>query len=222
MGSSLSGGFNATTEKQTIEFLDQDSIKDKFQDPLDLSGNRAAASTLRAARRSADTIGQMYDLSQQNILPFLQGANSLLPGLSYTASPEGALGYATAYAPMSADINRDAISENMRDLNSGLGASGMRRSGAGAEMAADVVSGADMSFLLSLQDFMNKRQQRIAGLGINSGTKLAALGQDTAERTGDILAGGILGGAQASAQGGQNIVNAVGTGLSFFNNQGEG
>ena len=193
-----------------------DSAHDFIQDPLDLAGVRAAGRTVRASERAARTMGEMFDRTQANLQPFTDAGNSMLPGLSRTATPGGALDYATAYAPMSEALNRPAIEDRMRDVNSQLGASGMRRSGFGVETAADIEGDAHMSFLLSLQSFMNQRQQRIAEFGINSGMKLSRLGQDSAERTGDMLASGILSGAQTQAQGAQNVARLGAAGLSFY------
>ena len=85
----------------------------------------------------------MFDVGQENLQPFLDLGNQQLPALEQGASVGGFFDDANALRPLVSSINQPIIDENMRDLNTSLGQSGLTRSGFAAQAAADVEEDAD-------------------------------------------------------------------------------
>lgn len=185
-------------------------------DPLDISGRSAAASSVETAQANAELLRKFSDISQENLLPFLELSNRALPGLEQGATPEGFFQSANELRPLLDQFGAPIVEEKLEELNQQLGQSGKTRSGFAATSAADIQEDTDLSILLQLQSVLTGRQQRVAGFGAGSGSNLARLGQRSAEQLGRVQSEGILGAASATAAGQQNFLQLAGLGLDFI------
>ena len=179
-------------------------------------GERAADATIKAAQNAVNLNSFFFNKSQENLAPFSEFGTNLLPGLEDSASMEGFFGDAAELGPIVQGLNAGAIQEQTRDINSQLGARGLTRSGAGVEAVAGVSQALNLERLLSLSGQLQGRRERLAGLGTGTSQALAGLGQASAESSANLLGQGILGAAQARAQGQQGLLNIGGAAASSF------
>jgi len=173
-------------------------------------GENAANATIEAAQDAADLNRFFFDKSQANLSPFSEFGTNQLAGLEQSATTGGFFGDASQLGPIVQELNAGAIQEQTRDINSQLGSRGLTRSGAGVEAVAGVPQALNLERLLSITSGLQGRRERIAGLGTGTGQTLAGLGQQSAEQSANLLGQGILGAAQARAQGQQNLINIGG------------
>ena len=184
-------------------------------DPLDIGGTDAAKNTLKTAQTNADLMRTFSDQSQANLQPFLDVSNAQLPGLEQGATAAGFFDQANALRPIASELAGPVVDDQLRNLSSQLGASGQTRSGFAGTSAANIREDADLGMLLQLQQMLTGRSQKVAGLGSNTGSNLARLGQSSAEQLGKIQSQGILGSQQALAAGQQNLLGLAGLGAQF-------
>jgi len=189
-------------------------------DPLDLSGQGAAAGALETSQVNADLLRGFSDASQANLQPFLDVSNRQLPALEASATPEGFFNDANALRPLASELAAPIVADRTRDLTSQLGSTGLTRSGFAGTAAADIQEDADLSMLLQLQTMLQGRRQRVAGQGSATGGNLARLGASSAEQLGSVQSQGILSAAQATAAGQQNLLSLAGLGANFANTGG--
>lgn len=100
------------------------------------------------------------------------------------------------------------IAQRQRAATAQLASTGLRRSGAATQAAADIP--ADLA--LQIEGELNRRRQSIAGQGQTGAGESSRL----SSQIGQALAGGQLGAAQAQAQGSQNTAGVIGTLFSAF------
>ncbi len=187
----------------------------KILDPLDLSGQQAAESTVESAEDSAALQKQFSDITQANLQPFLDLASRTLPGLEAGATPGGFFGDVEALRPLAQQVAAPVAQEQTQQLNAILASQGQSRSGGAISGAADIQEQADLAALFQLQDMLTARRQKVVGAGAQTGTTLGALGQQSAEGIAETSSEGILRGAQARAQGTQNLLGIAGTVAEF-------
>jgi len=186
-------------------------------DPLDLGGTQAAESTLATAQTNAELLREFSDITQANLQPFLDVSNRQLPGLEAAATPEGFFGQAEELRPIVQELGAPIVEDRLRDLSASLGQTGSTRSGFAGTAAAQIQEDVDLSLLLQLQSTLQGRREQVTGLGTDTGTNLARLGESSAEQIAGVQSQGILGAAGATAAGQQNIVNLLGLGADFLN-----
>ncbi len=201
------------------------SSKDTFRDPLGFegakggdSGEAAANAANQASAREIAELRRQFDLTQENIQPFLEAGQGQLGALIEGTTAEG----------LDARLGRIFGSENFQNLRDErttalegqLAAGGLTRSGTALQEAANIPT----SLGFALEDLLTGRSTGLAGSGQNAAVGLGSLGAQSSGaigaalgRQGQATASGILADQQANAAANQNLL-ATGAGVAalFF------
>ena len=178
-------------------FTIPDKLLDKGQDIIDrISGKDAEEATKEAADAQVGFQQQIMDL----LRPQVEFGQEQLPALGASSTVEG-------FGQNIGDILSGGaldplIAEQQRAGRAEMSHLGLRRSSGNVKRAAQLPS----SVAFNIESELNRRRQANAGIGQTGLTGTAgALGE-----SGRAVAGGILGGAGARAQGTQNIIGLLG------------
>jgi len=200
---------------------------DKLRDPLGFEkslgkgGSDAGTDAARAAAEARDReiveLRRQFNVTQQNIQPFVQAGAGQLGALTQGASIGGL--DERLREIFSSESFQSLIGERTEAVEGQLSAGGLSRSGTAIQEAANIPT----SLGFDIENLLTGRSQTLAGSGQNAAVGLGALGAQTSGRIGASLAGrgqdtasGILADQQAEAQGTQNALNLAATVGSIF------
>lgn len=201
--------------------------KDTIRDPLGFeaglgkggdSGEAGANAANAASMREIAELRRQFDVTQENIEPFLQAGQRALPGQE-EGSTIGGLD-ARLGRIFNSDTFGNLEEERLRAVRGQLGASGLTRSG----NALQDIAAVPQDIGLQIENLLNNRQTTLTGSGLNAASGLGALGAQNSQAIGSALsqqgqntASGILADQQASAQASQNLLSTgVAAAAMFF------
>lgn len=180
-------------------------------------GEEAARIQAAAFQKAIDELRRQFDLTQENISPFLTAGQEAVPGL-VQASTAGGLDLRLSELA-DTDIFGTLVDERTRSVQNQLAAGGQTRSGAGLLEAGKVPT----DILLFLEQLTGNRLANLAGSGQNAAIGLGSLGAQSAGqiagltgRIGETTAAGLLTDAQADAERSKQLFNLGGTATSLF------
>jgi len=181
----------------------------------DLTGQSAAdtiasstSESLGFQERGLDELVRQFDISQDNLRPFLDVGTGAIEDLQ-EGSTMGGLDNILARI-MGSDTFGTLRDERERSVTGLLGSGGLTRSGAGMEEIADVPT----DLALQLEQLLNNRQGNLVNIGQNTAVGAGNLGTQSASGINQALGNmgntsmqGALGQQQAQAAGTQNLMN---------------
>jgi hypothetical protein len=178
---------------------------------------QASAAQTKANKAAIAEMRRQFDLSREDILPFLEAGQAQLPVLEERATVGG---LDEILAQIFGSEQFGALeAERGRAVEGQLAAGGLTRSGTALTEAARVPT--DLGF--QIEQMLTGRSGALAGQGQGAGGQIAQLGAGTSSGIANLLsasgaaqASGILGQQQAKASGGQNILNTAATVASIF------
>ncbi len=180
-------------------------------------GGQAAGAAGAFSRQAIDELRRQFDITQENIDPFIQAGTGALPGV-IEGTTVGGLDERLGRI-FGSDAFKNLIGERTRGVEGQLAAGGLTRSGTAIQEAANIPT----SLGLALEQLLTGRGTNLAGSGQNAAIGLGSLGAQNAASIADILVGqgqdvasGILTDAQARAAGTENLVNIATTAASIF------
>ncbi len=177
----------------------------------------AAEIQARAQQLAIAEQRRQFGITERNLAPFVEAGTGALPGVIQGTTAQG-LG-----ERLSEIFNTDAFAslrdERERSVRGQLGAAGLSRSGTALETIADIPT----NLGLALENLLTGRSTNLAGSGQNAAARLGALGAQSSGNISNLLAAqgatrasGVLGDAQAGAQGISNVLGGIGGIASFF------
>ena len=184
-------------------------------------GAGAATSAASAAgsytQQAIKELRRQFDLSREDIAPFLEAGVGALPAVQ-----EGATlgGLETRLGDIfNTDIFGSLVGERTRAVEGQLAAGGLTRSGTAIEEAAAIPT--DIG--LALERLLSGRQVGLAGMGQQAAMGTAQLGAQSStgianllQQQGQDVASGILGAQQARASSTENLINLATTAAGIF------
>lgn len=188
---------------------------------LGFSGGDAgqSAATLQAQQNQLgiDEIRRQFNLSQENLDPFIQAGQGQLGALTQGASA-GGLDERLGQIFGSQNF-QNLTQERERAVQGGLSAGGLSRSGFGLQQLANVPT--ELGF--ALEQLLTGRSQQLAGSGQSAAAGLGGLGAQAGgqaanlfSNTGSALASGSLADSQARAEANKNIGEFAATAANIF------
>jgi len=189
----------------------------------DDSGKKAARAQQEANQASIDEMKRQFNITQENIAPFMEAGQGAIPGVEAGATV-GGLDEMLAQI-FSSDIFGSLVDERQRGVQGQLAAGGLTRSGTAMQEAARVPT--DLG--LMLEEMLSGRQTNLMNTGLNAAVGLGDFGQANSggiasllSQSGQARSSGIITDQQAQAQSGQNMLNAAATIGSMFLSGGSG
>jgi hypothetical protein len=185
-----------------------DIITGKSGDDAAAAATQAGNIQAQAAREGTEELRRQFDISQQNLAPFLQAGTSGLGQLQESSTLGGI--DAMLAEIMGGGAFGSLVDERTRAVEGQLAAGGLTRSGAGIQAAAAVPT--DLAF--QLEQLLFGRNQDLVNMGQSTAVGQANLGSQTAQsiasqqnQAAQAQASGILGAQQAQTAGAQNLLN---------------
>tara|TARA_R110000787_G_scaffold194120_1_gene305724 strand:+ start:30752 stop:31606 length:855 start_codon:yes stop_codon:yes gene_type:complete len=183
----------------------------------DDSGKKAARAQQEANQASIDEMKRQFNITQENIAPFMEAGQGAIPGVEAGATV-GGMDEMLAQI-FNSDIFGSLVGERERAVQGQLAAGGLTRSGTAMTEAARVPT--DLG--LMLEQLLSGRQTNLMNTGLNAAVGLGQMGQqnsanigNTMSASGNAISSGIITDAQAKAQGSQNLLNTAATIGSMF------
>lgn len=181
------------------------------------AGSEAAAAANAASQRAIGELSRQFNLTREDLAPFLQAGLASLPGLLEGSTAEGL--DARLGRVFDTDTFGELADERTRAVQGQLSAGGLTRSGQGLQEIANVPT----SLGLGIEGLLTGRLQGLAGTGQNAAAGIGGIGQSNAQSIAQLLAGqgqstasGILGDAQANAAQQQQLFGLATTAASVF------
>lgn len=181
-------------------------------------GGSAAEQANIFAEKSIAELRRQFDLTQENILPFVAAGTGALPDVVQGITA-GGLDERLAEI-FGTGAFESLIGERTRAVEGQLAAGGLTRSGTAIQEAANIPT----SLGLALEELLTGRATNLAASGQNAALGLGQLGAQTSggianlfAQQGQNLASGILTDAQARAGGISNLFSAATLGLTAGN-----
>lgn len=169
-------------------------------------GGQAASAADPFFSQAIEELRRQFDLTQQNVSPFIEAGTGALPGV-IQGTTAGGLDARLAEI-FDTDIFGSLVEERQRGVQGQLAAGGLTRSGTALQEAARIPT--DIG--LALENLLTGRGTNLATSGQNAALGLGGIGgqasagiANTLIGQGQNLAGGILTDAQARAAGIQNL-----------------
>ena len=166
----------------------------------------------QASLAGTDELRRQFDITQNQLAPFLQAGTQALGGVQEGSTVAGL--DQMLQEIMGGGAFGSLVDERQRSVQGQLAAGGLTRSGAGLEAASAIPT--DLAF--QLENLLFGRNQGLATMGQNTAVGAGQLGQQSAQgissginQAAQAQASGILGGAQAQAAGTQSLLNLGGT-----------
>lgn len=163
---------------------------------------RAAEIANQATQKGIDELRRQFNVTQENISPFVEAGVGALPGLIEGTTVEGL--DARLGRIFDTDVFGSLVDERERAARGQLAAGGLTRSGTALEEIANIPT----QLGLALEDLLTGRLTGLVGSGQNAAAGLGALGAqnsgaiaDLFQQQGQNTASGILGKAQAQSAG---------------------
>ena len=181
------------------------------------SGSKAAELEAAANQAAVAELRRQFDLTQENVAPFLEAGQRAVPGLEQ-ASTVGGLDQRLREI-FNTDIFGSLVGERTRSVNNQLAAGGLTRSGTALLEAARIPT--DIG--LALEQLLTNRLSNLSGSGQNAALGLGGLGARNAESiagllrdTGRARSGGSILDAQAGAKFGTQFGGLIGAGANLI------
>lgn len=181
------------------------------------AGSSGASAQAAYNQKAIDELKRQFNITQDNIQPYLDAGTGALANIQDTATPEGM--DALIGQIMGTDVYSNLLDERTRAVQGQLAAGGLTRSGAGVEAAANIPT----NLALQLESLLTGRQTDISNTGVNAATGLGQIGQANSGTIANLLSGsgsavanGMVTDAQSKAKGSQNLLNTAATIGSFF------
>lgn len=179
------------------------------------AGSEAAAAANAGINKGIKELRRQFDVTQENIQPFLTAGIESLPAL-VEASTVGGLNDRLSQI-LSTNQFDALVDERERSIVGQLGAAGLNRSGAALEAIAAVPT----DIALALESMLTGRLGSLVGSGQNAASNLGALGASNAGSIANLFAtqgqntgSGIVTDAQAGAQALNNAIQ-IASGIFF-------
>lgn len=162
------------------------------------ASDEAARAQIAAIQQGIQEIRRQFDITQQNVDPFLQAGSRAVPEVERAATIPGFGGRIDEILEGGA---LDPLIERRRDIvSSDLAAKGLSRSGASIRELADI----PVELAFELENLLANRGSNLAGTGLSSALGLGSLGSQAAGQIaglhsdiGAVRSAGILGENQA-------------------------
>ena len=171
------------------------------------AGKKAARRQNVYTQRAIDEQRRQFDITQNNINPFIEMGHSFAPDVAQAATMEGLDQRLSDI--FGSDIFNTLVSERERAVNNQLSAGGLTRSGAGIQAAANIPT----EIGLGLEELLSGRQNNLYGSAQNAAMGLGSLSQNNSNTISNLISGqgqavasGVLADAQAKAQGWGNVI----------------
>lgn len=181
------------------------------------AGTGAAAQANVFAQKGIDELRRQFNLTQENLTPFIAAGTEALPGV-VQGSTAGGLD-ARLSDIFNSDTFKSLIDERTRAVEGQLAAGGLTRSGTAIQEAANIPT----SLGLALEQLLSGRQSGLAASGQSAAAGLGSLGAQNSgsianlfTQQGQNIASGILTDAQARAAGAGTLINAGLTASKIF------
>ena len=179
------------------------------------AGGRAASAEVAGAQLGIDEIRRQFDVTQENIQPFLAAGTGALGAVQEGATVQGLESIISEI--LGGEAFGSLVGERQTALQGQLAAGGLTRSGTALEEAAAIPT--DLAF--QIENLLAGRQQNLAGTGQNAATGLGALGAQASSGIAQLLKGqgvsqgaGILTNAQQQAATGSQALS-IASGIFF-------
>lgn len=183
-------------------------------------GKKAAQIQADAFLKGIAELRRQFDLTQENVSPFLQAGQEALPGV-VQGSTIGGFGQRLNEIFNSGAL-QPLIDERMRAAQGQLAAGGLTRSGTALREIANIPT----SLGLDIENLLNSRQTNLAGSGQNAAIGLGALGQQNAQsianlqgQIGQGFASGFLADQQAQQQSIGNLIGGATAAAFLFSDR---
>lgn len=180
------------------------------------TGSQGIAASEEATDISIAEQRRQSDISQSNLLPFLEAGQRQLPGAQDRASLEGFGGGIAELLQGLGPQLQPRIDDLLRESQFALSGSGQLRSGRAPIAAADITSGTLLPEALGAESEIGRRIQQLIAPGNQAGGALGALGVQTGQNISGALTSGNQGALAAAAQGKQNAATGIGALLAAF------
>lgn len=181
------------------------------------SGKKSARAEERANKAAQAEIRRQFDVTQENLSPFLEAGQEQLPVLQDRTTVGGLdeiLGEI-----FGSENFQNLRGERTRAVQGQLSAGGLTRSGTGLQEAARVPT--DLGF--QLEQLLTGRSQQLVGSGQNAAARLGAFGQNASSQiaglsqaTGQAQSSGALADQQAKSQGTAQTIGAIASVAAMF------
>lgn len=180
-------------------------------------GGQAGGAANVFAQKGIAELRRQFNVTQENISPFIEAGTGALPGLIEGTTAEG------LDARLARIFGGDAFEalrgERTRAVEGQLAAGGLTRSGTAIQEAANIPT----SLGLALEQLFSGRETGLATAGQGAAVGLGGIGAQTSggianlfAQQGQNVASGILTDAQARAAGQENVINLATTAAGIF------
>ena len=181
------------------------------------AGPAAAEQAGVFSQKAIKELRRQFDISREDIAPFLEAGVSALPAVEAGATVPGL--EARLGEIFGTDVFRDLVGERTRAIEGQLAAGGLTRSGAAIEEAAAIPT--DIG--LALEGLLSGRQTGLAGMGRQAAFGQAELGGQTStaianllQQQGQDVASGILTQQQERAAKTEQVISLATTAAGIF------